>query len=113
MPDAVAISICNEHFSVSQFIEVVRKEAGDSEELRGIERAIERVRYDLGEEGVEYRDLRGQLYDVGRRDFEAIGSARPVPGLEREVIGLCIRPVVTRDGRILQTARGEVHGPPE
>ena len=107
----LAVGLCNELFRLRRNAEQLAAEGKDSKELRSIRRALGSLEDTLKQHGIECLDPTGQDYDPGRLDFEQIGQAEVVPGIERERIGRCERPVVLLDGKLAQKARGLVHRP--
>ena len=56
-------------------------------------------------------NLTNKDWEPGRGDFEVIGDAEPVPGLDRKRIIRCERPAVWLSGELLQKARGLIGKP--
>jgi hypothetical protein len=108
---SLAVVLANNLFRLGRGLEGLEDGAEDSREVRKIRRAYRRIEATLRERGVEWWDPCGEIYDVGRLDFERLGSARPVAGLDRARIGRCERPAVLLAGELLQTARGVVEEP--
>lgn len=107
----LAVGLCNELFRLRRNAEQLAAEGRDSKELRSIRRALSSLEETLKQHGIECLDPTGQDYDPGRLDFEQIGQAEVLPGIERERIGRCERPAVLMDGKLAQKARGLVHRP--
>ena len=80
-------------------------------EAERLQRNLSGLRSALESGGIEYKDLSGQEYDPGRRDFEPLGQAQPSPGIVRPTIMQCESPAVFVQGRIAQKARGVVGVP--
>ncbi len=102
------VKLCNEHASA-------RRSAGrmgsESKESRSINRTLKRVDGLLRDHHVECLDLEGEEYTPARDDFEPIGEPEPVPGLEHMTIGICERPKVVMNGRLIQRATGILQRP--
>jgi len=114
--DALAIAICNGCFRIRRNAsEMTAAASGDgregSKELRSISRALKRMDDFLGERGIEYRDLTGQVYDPGRQDFESIGEPQEVSGLKVRTIIQIELPAILIRGKLVQRARGVVGKP--
>ena len=107
----LALTLANSLYRLGRNLAGLEAKAPESRQLRSVLRAHQRIETCLKEHGVEWRDLSGEIYDVGRLDFERLGSAQPVAGLDRARIGRCERPVVMLRGELLQTARGVVKEP--
>ena len=107
----LAVGLCNHVFRLRRNAQQLAEEGKDSKELRSIRRALGSLEDTLKQHGIECLDPTGQDYDPGRLDFEQIGQAEVVAGIERERIGRCERPVVLLDGKLAQKARGLVHRP--
>ena len=102
------IKLCNEHASARR---TARRLGSESKESRSINRTLTRVDGLLRDHHVECLDLEGEEFTPTRDDFEPIGEPEAVPGLERMTIGLCERPKVTMDGRLIQRATGILQKP--
>jgi hypothetical protein len=105
------LTLANSLFRLERNLVDLEAGAPDSRELRSLRRAHERIEAALREHGVEWRDLCGEIYDVGRLDFERLGPSIAKVGLDRDRIGRCERPIVLLRGQLLQTARGVVETP--
>jgi hypothetical protein len=104
-----AVALCNNLHRLDRCIARVAKQGSD--EADRLQDHIARVRSDLEEKGVTYEDLTGQEYSSGRADFEPLGTPQPVSGIRWPTIMQCERPVVLRNGKILQCAKGVVGAP--
>jgi hypothetical protein len=102
------LSLANEYFKLSRSM---HKLAAEDKGARSVSRAVDAIHRLLNEHGIEVRDLTGQVYDFGRRDFESLAPPEPVSGLSRMEIVLCERPAVMVDGELAQTAKGIVGKP--
>jgi hypothetical protein len=109
-PDFV-VALCNYYFRLSRNAAQMEKEGLDSKELRSIKLALANIEMLFKKQGIECRDLTGQEYDFGRLDFEQIGQASSVPGLDRLRIGRCERPAIMLGGKLIQKAKGLVDRP--
>jgi hypothetical protein len=109
-PDFV-VSLCNYYFRLNRNAAQMEREGLNSKELRSIKLALENIERLFKKQGIECRDLTGQAYDFGRLDFEQIGPASPVPGLDRLRIGRCERPAIMLGGQLIQKAKGLVDRP--
>lgn len=106
----LAVDICNQHFRLLRALKSMPAEV-QTKEQRQMRRVLRDLNELLEDHGVECRDLEGQAYDAGRKDFRTDVDAVPVAGLERSLIGPCQRPVVLLDGKLLQQAVGVVQRP--
>jgi hypothetical protein len=106
-----AASICNDIFRLRRNVQQMAGEGGETKELRSIRRAVENVDALLKGHGIQYFDLTGKDFDERSEDFEPMGQAQEVRGLDRKLIAACERPVVVLNGKLVQRARGVVQKP--
>lgn len=109
-PDFV-ISLCNDHFRLRRNAQQMQKEGHDSKELRSIGRALENVDHLLEKNNIQCLDLTGEPYDDGRNDFDPLGEAEKIPGLNEKTILRCERPAIWLQGKLIQKAKGIVARP--
>lgn len=103
------VTLCNNLFRLDRSVQRAAKQG--SEEAERLQDHLARLRRNLQEKGVTYEDLSGQQYHSGRADFEPLGSPMASPGLNWPTILKCERPVVLRNGEVLQCAKGVVGTP--
>jgi hypothetical protein len=104
------ISLCNDYHRLRRSIRRTL-ESTPAAHTKFVDRAIEDLEYCLKERGIECRDLTGELYHHGRKDFDPIAPATPVAGLEHSRISACELPLVRVHGRMIQLARGLIERP--
>lgn len=109
-PDFI-VALCNYYFRLNRNIRKIEESGQEVRELSKMKRAIADIQYLLDEHQVELKDLTGEIYDVGRGDFETLGEPIEKPGMDQMRIHLCERPVVRMNGKLLQKAKGVVARP--
>ena len=101
------VDLCNGLFRLRRSAGAMEAQGMDCRELRNIRRALENVDALLNKHGIEYRDLADQVYDDGRTDFDPLATEEQA-GLDVKRIGLCERPAVWFEKRLVQAAKGIV-----
>jgi hypothetical protein len=109
--EGFAVALCNHHFRLRRNAEQLAADGGDSKELRSIRRALESLSEVFARYGIECRDVTGQTFDFLRLDFDPIGEAEPISGLNEQRIYRSECPAVLINGRLVQKARGIVAKP--
>jgi hypothetical protein len=109
--NAFLVELCNTHFRVRRNANEMALKSPDSVEVRRIANAVKSLDRLLDEHRIECLDLEGKPYDDGRRDFEPLGVEDAPGSLDRPVIGRCERPLIRRDGALVQKGRGIVLRP--
>jgi len=110
MPE-LALGLANHLFRLERNVEELAAKSEDSRPLRSVRDIAGRIRDLLSENAIECRDLEGEIFDIGRLDFDALGTPLEIAGLDRPRIGRCERPAIVLDGRLIQKARGVVEKP--
>jgi hypothetical protein len=106
---AIACALANAHFRLRSNLRELGVREDESNAVRGMKRALSSLDETFRQCGIECRDLTGEAYDPGRLDFEQLGTAVEVQGLERPIVGRCERPAVFLQGRLIQKAKGLAH----
>jgi len=78
IPEKTAVDLCNLCYTIESKVKHMRKDGGESEELKDIKDAHCNIKSRLKTHGIEYRDISGQMYDEGRLDLSL--SERRGPG---------------------------------
>jgi hypothetical protein len=112
IPEKTAVDLCNQCFEIESKVSQMRTHNGESDKLDCIEAAIKSIKTRLSKHGIEYRNITGQLYDVGRLDFVSLGEAETRPGLKDKIIARIECPVVLMNSTMIQPAKGIVARPP-
>jgi hypothetical protein len=109
--DGFMIELCNTQFRLRRNAREMAQKSPSSVEATRIAKAVENLDQLLAEHQIECLDLEGKPYDDGRRDFEPL-SVEPGPAsVVRPTIGRCERPLIRRNGALVQKGRGIVLQP--
>ena len=104
--------LCNSLFRIEANVAQMQAEGSAAKEVRSITSGVSQFKEALTKAGVKMVNPTGQIYDIGRADFEPLGEAQIQEGLRKPLIKICERPAIFIGGRLIQKARGLVVRPP-
>ena len=110
--EAMIKGLCNSLFRIEANVVQMQAEGSAAKEVRSITSGVNQFKEALTKAGVKMVNPTGQIYDVGRADFEPLGEAQIQEGLRKPLIKICERPAIFIGGRLIQKARGLVVRPP-